>query len=57
MTEKQMTHRIVKIEMIIRRAMANGHNPSDGDEFQPLRVERDILKMLSSQNYRPNPWK
>lgn len=57
MTEKQMTHRIVEIEMIIRRAMAKGHNPSDGDEFQPLRVERDILKMLSVQNYRPNPWK
>jgi len=52
-----MNSRIIEIEMIIRRAMVKGHQPSDSDEFQPLRVERDILKTIVSQDYRPKPWK
>ena len=57
MNKKEMNSRIIEIEMIIQRAMSKGHHPSDGDEFQPLRVERDILKMIVSQDYRPKPWK
>jgi hypothetical protein len=57
MDKKEMNSRIIEIEMIIRRAMVKGHQPSDSDEFQPLRVERDILKTIVSQDYRPKPWK
>ena len=57
MNKKEMNSRIIEIEMIIRRAMVKGHQPSDSDEFQPLRVERDILKTIVSQDYRPKPWK
>ena len=57
MNKNEMNSRIIEIEMIIRRAMVKGHQPSDSDEFQPLRVERDILKTIVSQDYRPKPWK
>ena len=57
MDKKEMNSRIIEIEMIIRRAMVKGHQPSDSDEFQPLRVERDILKTIVSKDYRPKPWK
>lgn len=57
MADKEMTKRIIEIEMIIRKAMSDGHTPSDIDQFQSLRVERDILKMLSVKDYRPKPWK
>ena len=32
--------------MIIQRAIWNGHSPSESDEFQPLRVETEILRCL-----------
>lgn len=57
MTKPEMTKRIAQIEMTIQRALSEGHKCSNSDEFQPLRVERDILKMIVSQDYRPKPWK
>jgi hypothetical protein len=46
MTKSEMSSKIVKNEMIIRRAINNGHRPNDADEFQPLRVENEILRCL-----------
>ena len=31
MADKEMTKRIIEIEMIIRKAMSEGHTPSDID--------------------------
>ena len=57
MTKPEMTKRIVQIEMTIQRALSEGHKCSKSDQYQPLRLERDILKMIVSQDYRPKPWK
>lgn len=57
MTKTEMSSRIVEIEMIIQREMVKGHRPSINDQFQSIRVERDILKMISSKDYRPEPYK
>lgn len=46
MTQKEIGTRIVKNEMTIQKAIWNGHKPSESDEFQPLRVETEILRCL-----------
>lgn len=46
MTKSDITAKIVNNEMTIRRAITNGHKPNDNDEFQPLRVENEILRCL-----------
>ena len=57
MTKNQMRLRIVEIEMTIQRALSKGHKCSNSDQYQPLRIERDILKMVVSEDYRPEPYK
>ncbi len=57
MTKTEISNRISEIEMIIQREMAKGHRPSIDDQFQSIRVERDMLKMISSKDYRPEPYK
>lgn len=46
MTQNEISKRIVRNEMIIQRAIWDGHSPSEDDEFQPLRVETEILRCL-----------
>ena len=41
-----MTGRIVEIEMIIQKAVWEGHRCSINDKYQPLRIERDILRCI-----------
>ncbi len=41
-----MISKVVSNEMLIRKAITKGHRPSDGDEFQPLRVENEILRCM-----------
>lgn len=46
MTKSEMSTKIVENEMIMIRARNKGHKPNDADEFQPLRVENEILRCL-----------
>ena len=46
MTKSEMSTKIVENEMIMIRARNKGHRPNDADEFQPLRVENEILRCL-----------
>ena len=46
MQQKEMTGRIVEIEMIIQKAVWEGHRCSINDKYQPLRIERDILRCI-----------
>jgi hypothetical protein len=46
MKQSDITSRIVDIEMIIQNAIWNGHRCSENDEYQPLRIERDVLRCL-----------
>ena len=32
--------------MIMMKARNNGHKPNDGDKFQPLRIENEILRCM-----------
>ena len=57
MTKPEMTKRIAQIEMTIQRALSEGHKCSNSDQFQPLRLERDILKSLLAEDFRPEPYK
>lgn len=46
MDRNHMISKVVSNEMLIRKAITKGHRPSDGDEFQPLRVENEILRCM-----------
>ena len=46
MQQKEITGRIVEIEMILQNAVWNGHKCSMNDKFQPLRIERDLLRCI-----------
>ena len=37
MTEQEMISEILRIELLITRAIFNGHKATDDDEYQPLR--------------------
>jgi|TARA_B110000305_G_scaffold222879_1_gene266909 hypothetical protein len=46
MTKSEICSKIIKNEMIIMKAHNSGHRPNDADEFQPLRIENEILRCL-----------
>ena len=46
MTKSEISTKIVKNEMIMMKARNNGHKPNDGDKFQPLRIENEILRCM-----------
>ena len=46
MQQKEITGRIVEIEMILQRAVWDGHKCSMNDKFQPIRIERDLLRCI-----------
>ena len=46
MKKKDMSSRIIEIEMTIMKAMSKGHKPSTGDQFQPMRIEQEILRCM-----------
>ena len=47
MTEQEMISEILRIELLITRAVLNGHQASDDDEYQPLRDKiNDYRKQL-----------
>ena len=46
MDRNEMSKRIVEIEMIIQNAIWKGHRCSFSDEYQPLRIEQNILRCL-----------
>ena len=46
MNKSEMISKIIKNEMKIMNARNNGHKPNDADEFQPLRIENEILRCL-----------
>jgi len=46
MTRSEISTKIVKNEMIMMKARNNGHKPNDGDKFQPLRIENEILRCM-----------
>jgi len=46
MTKSEISSKIIKNEMIIMKAHNSGHKPNDADEFQPLRIENEILRCL-----------
>ena len=41
-----MSSIIVKNELTIMRAIKEGHRPHTGDEFQPLRIEIELLRCM-----------
>jgi len=46
MTKNEMSSRIVRNEITIINAITKGHKPSESDEYQPLRIETEILRCL-----------
>ncbi len=46
MDKNKISGRIVEIELLLQQAVWNGHKCSLNDQFQHLRVERDILRCL-----------
>lgn len=46
MTKQEMNSKIIENEMTIRKALNNGHRPHTADEYQPLRIENEILRCL-----------
>jgi hypothetical protein len=46
MTKNEISKRIVEIEMIIQNAIWKGHRCSLSDEYQPLRIEQNILRCM-----------
>jgi len=46
MDKNKISSKIVNNEMLMRDAITKGIMPSDNDEFQPLRVENEILRCL-----------
>ena len=46
MTKSEICSKIIKNEMIIMKSHNSGHRPNDADEFQPLRIENEILRCL-----------
>jgi len=41
-----MMSKIIKNETIIRKALSEGHKPHTSDEFQPLRIEIELLRCM-----------
>lgn len=41
-----MSSIIVKNELTIMKAINEGHHPHTGDEFQPLRIEIELLRCM-----------
>lgn len=48
MTKSEISSKIIKNETIIMKAHNSSHIPNDDDEFQPLRIENEILRCLYS---------
>lgn len=46
MNKNEIISKVISNEMLIREAITEGHKPSDGDKFQPLRVENEILRCM-----------
>jgi len=46
MTKNEMSSIIVKNELTIMKAINEGHRPHTGDEFQPLRIEIELLRCM-----------
>ena len=46
MTQREISKRIVQNEMTIQRQFGMVIDPVKSDEFQPLRVETEILRCL-----------
>lgn len=46
MTKQEMISKVVKNEMKIRKAISEGHKLTMSDEFQPLRIENEILRCM-----------
>lgn len=54
MTREEMSSKIIKNEMIIRKALTEGHKPNTADEYQPLRIENEILRCMYFGEDSPN---
>lgn len=54
MDRKEMSSRIIQNEMTMLNALNNGHKPNTSDEFQPLRVENEILRCMYYGEDSPN---
>lgn len=54
MEKSEMSSRIIQNEMIMLNALNNGHKPNTSDEFQPLRVENEILRCMYYGEDSPN---
>jgi CRISPR/Cas system type I-B associated protein Csh2 (Cas7 group RAMP superfamily) len=46
MTKNEISNKIVENEMVMLRAIWDGHKPNTSDQFQSLRVENEILRCL-----------
>lgn len=46
MERNEMSKKIIENEMVMRKALNEGHKPNTGDEFQPLRIENEILRCM-----------
>lgn len=46
MTKQEMNSKIIENEKIIRDALNRGHRPTTGDQYQPLRIENEILRCM-----------
>ena len=52
MNKNEIISKVISNEMLIRGAMTEGHKPNDGDKFQPLRVENEILRCMYYGEHR-----
>jgi hypothetical protein len=46
MNKNKISGRIVEIELLLQQAVWNGHKSAMNDQYQHLRIERDILRCV-----------
>lgn len=46
MNKNKISGRIVEIELLLQQAVWNGHKSARNDQYQHLRIERDILRCV-----------
>lgn len=46
LTKQEMSAKIIRNELALRKAITEGKRPHTGDELQPLRIENEILRCM-----------
>lgn len=54
MTKQELSSKIIENEMTLQKALNEGHKPHTADEYQPLRVENEILRCMLFGEDSPN---